>query len=72
MKLKSSQAEPGGANGDKMGQMGPNGTTRDKIGPNGAKRGQTGLNRANGAKWGQIEPTGVSNRADFLHARIFL
>ena len=45
LKIKSGQAEPGGANGDKLGQMGQNGTKLDQTGPSGAKRGKTELNK---------------------------
>ena len=73
MKLKSVQAEPCGANGDKLGQMGPSGTKQDQIGPNGAKWGQTGSNRAKWGKWGKIGPNGAkqgqtgSIGADCMH-----
>ena len=49
LKLKSGQAEPGRANGDKLGQMGPNWTNLNQMGPN----------RANWGKGGQIGPHGT-------------
>ena len=51
-------------NRDKRGQMGSNGAKRGHKGPYGAKRGQKG-------QTGQRRPNGV-NRADFLHACIYL
>ena len=59
LKLKSVQAEPCGANGAKLGQMGQSGTKQDQIGPNGAKWGQTRSNRAKQGKLGQIGQQGA-------------